>query len=1838
MTMEELGFVAGIDHSGFDADIKHIDQGVSQTAKKVEQSGMSVDDFAKHMQGVLSSFDRLTQAVDKNTEAITKGTADATTTIDKQCKSVDELSGRFVKLGESGSTASQSVRMRLRELTQQIVELTLEYRSMGEEERNSMAGQELEKRIAELTREAGVLKDAFGDATREINGLASDTSKWDALGEGLNVAASALGGAAGAASLLGAEEEDLQRIQTALQASLATSNALSVMQNKLQKESSLMIAIRAVQESAAAKAIAVRTAAEGKGIIATKAATLAQTIFNTVAKANPYLLLFTAITTLVGGVYLLTKSLKANTDRHKEAAEAARRHAEEVSKMQQQWADSVASSASQQLVAYRRLQSQWNALGDDLNAKKKFIDDNKSAFNSLGWAVNSVSDAESLLVGNTDAVVNAIMARAKAAAYAETAKQIEGERIREMLRQDTASGDYKFNYRKGSKITRQTLEKRYGKDAGRTLLMGTDFTWEEGLTESGVQKMEALEQRRVKAAQDAKKQRIAIKEDEGKKVEALLSKELQAEQKAIAETGVKAYAPIAGNGTGAHGGTEVEHTGRDLAARIQEERRYQEELDKIRQQAADARKDADIAAIDDNGRRERAEQDEQHKRNIRQIEQQADEMKKAVYEHNKKVWENAHKDSPYELTDEGRKGWQGIALSADQQAIIDAQTDKENAEHLRKSRELSEQLVGQYQSYTDRKLSIDKKYQDDVAGINDAIKKAQERGDAEQVAALQRSLAEAAKVRAQSQADLTLEQLKETPEYVRAFEDLGNTSSETLTMLIDMFEKSKAAAAKSMDPEDLKGYTDALEQMYDEVTRRDPFRAMAASAGMVREAHKGVMEATEQLNRIRNGERVLIGETDKETGEFTVRLLTEEEALRQLAEATDKENRAISRHKKATEEAMGAIDSLASAIQNVGNAMGGTAGEVLGLISSVMTFATATMQAITFQSKATSAALKAVEKGSVILAAASAALTVLQAIDSLFAGGKSWAEKAEEKNRKINAMRDAVEDYRLEVLKARLEEEKWFGSTGLEDLQQQLVSSTAALEAYWETANRQVTRYKMTLKDFAMGTSPMTSAQDNLFIETRKAKKGFLGIGSKSQKVENLVDYMRKNLGLELFGPDGMIDIEAAEQALDKYGDKLVGDTKETLERLIELRKEYEEYQKQLEGYVSDLYSPLADNLTDAVWDWYAEGKDVMDSFKEYATGTFEQIGKEMLRQLIMTTLFDGYKQQLLDLYNDYAKATAEGADEESAMRNLVEGLTSATEQFNADVEAKTPALKAFMQAVGDGMKQVGMTFDGTAESAKTYFESLRDTFKDSLLDMESDADAFKKNLQRTLYEDLIEKNVFDVPFTINGMTFDDFEAYSKDWNERYAKAVADGDTAALDALIEELVDARKITAAAAESYREALKNLEETAKDTTIKDMGGSWVSMLMGMDSDAETWGKEIGRTMAQKIIEQMILADTMQPLLDTLQDNFNRAMGEGSSWEEVLADEGVNAALADIEKAYPELQKTVNTIMDRLGLSVDEEAKQGFSDLRSLMTSALLDTEGDMKTFGKNMAETMLKQMLDTMIDSKYKKRMDKISAEWAEALEAADPARIDAVKQQVMDLYEEVGKDSEIKQLTEDIKALAEGVDDTTTPFDNLRSSYHSWLMDMTKDTKDFTEDLNKMLADAFVDEFVMGKAMDDIIEKYKGQFKSIRDDATLSKEERARQMKTLGGLIAEEAEGLKAETKEVLSWFGLSNNVEDQGAAMNMAESATYDQFELYLGIATAQQINGEQQLSIQQQILATLQSMTGITSPGGETVKEISSRMRTANEYLLSIRDSNKAILDTMSRKLDVINANLSRL
>lgn len=69
-----------------------------------------------------------------------------------------------------------------------------------------------------------------------------------------------------------------------------------------------------------------------------------------------------------------------------------------------------------EIVKIKELQSAWNALGDEMDAKRKFIEENKKSFEELGIAINNVKDAEKFFIDQTDDYIEALKSRAMAEA------------------------------------------------------------------------------------------------------------------------------------------------------------------------------------------------------------------------------------------------------------------------------------------------------------------------------------------------------------------------------------------------------------------------------------------------------------------------------------------------------------------------------------------------------------------------------------------------------------------------------------------------------------------------------------------------------------------------------------------------------------------------------------------------------------------------------------------------------------------------------------------------------------------------------------------------------------------------------------------------------------------------------------------------------------------------------------------------------------------------------------------------------------------------------------------------------------------------------------------------------------------------------------------------------------------------------------------------------------------------------------------------------------------------------------------------------------------------------
>lgn len=266
------------------AELSEVSRAVQNTLKADRSKSGSLKQLRAELSNLVKQYDELsrTEREGAQGEELLQHINELTTEI----KDAEYASQRFQRNVGNYPDAVKPVKQELREITEQLIQLRAEGKANTEE-------------YQQMVQRAGELKDAMADTQSEVNQLASDTGDLNSVLDAGKLAAGAFSAALGVMNLAGDKDSEtaqkLAEAQKKLQAAIAITTGLQAVQNSLQKESALMMGIHKIQIWAAAKAQDAYTAATGR-------ATIAQRLFNTVAKANPYVLLATAILSVVGAL------------------------------------------------------------------------------------------------------------------------------------------------------------------------------------------------------------------------------------------------------------------------------------------------------------------------------------------------------------------------------------------------------------------------------------------------------------------------------------------------------------------------------------------------------------------------------------------------------------------------------------------------------------------------------------------------------------------------------------------------------------------------------------------------------------------------------------------------------------------------------------------------------------------------------------------------------------------------------------------------------------------------------------------------------------------------------------------------------------------------------------------------------------------------------------------------------------------------------------------------------------------------------------------------------------------------------------------------------------------------------------------------------------------------------------------------------------------------------------------------------------------------------------------------------------------------------------------------
>lgn len=612
-------------------------------------------------------------------------------------------------------------------------------------------------------------------------------------------------------------------------------------------------------------------------------------------------------------------------------------------------------------------------------------------------------------------------------------------------------------------------------------------------------------------------------------------------------------------------------------------------------------------------------------------------------------------------------------------------------------------MVEQYQDYTQKRLAIEKEFDADISLLEKKRTKAKATGNTDEVDKLTGAIAQATAAKGKSLMAVDLEQLKADPDYIKAFENLNDVSTETLEKLKQEFESAKQTAAESLNPEDLREYTSTIQELTDEINNRNPFTALKKAKEDLKTADEELRQAELRVTQA----QTKFGKGSKE----------EQAALEKLRQAKDKQIKKNRQYQAAEKSVTGSIKELCDNLDQVGSTIGGTVGEVVSLIGQIGSVTMASIQGFETAANASSKAISTLEKASVILTIISSAYQIASKIISIFSedDGEAAYQKAKEMYKSyIQVLNDVI------------------------DKQKELVSTLDVKNA------QNSYEYAKSLYD-KQADAARQMGKDYL---NSGASHGFLGIGSKASHGVK----QRENMSSEAWGQldewakennitqqilnsiksgrmTGLFDltieqIMTLKEQAPLFFAKLDSDTQDYLNDLVGVKDAQDELLKTLnEGITGVDFDSVGDDFQDMLTDMDSDAKTMLQNLSNNFS--------EMMRKSLIQQMYKAqFKDQLQKWYNMWADAMKDGSDggttitdkEQEALDSLknsiIHGATDAAQKINEQFKTADDVLdKSSLEgAVASLSEETGSKIAGAMNATNINLADLTEVARNQLI------------------------------------------------------------------------------------------------------------------------------------------------------------------------------------------------------------------------------------------------------------------------------------------------------------------------------------------------------------------------------------------------------------------------------------------------------------------------------------------------------------------------------------------
>lgn len=922
---------------------------------------------------------------------------------------------------------------------------------------------------------------------------------------------------------------------------------------------------------------------------------------------------------------------------------------------------------------------------------------------------------------------------------------------------------------------------------------------------------------------------------------------------------------------------------------------------------------------------------------------------------------------------------------------------------------------------------------------------------------------------------LDFKRFKDSINFADVFSNLDTQTTGALKILRDKLKEYINNAAGELGPEDLKELQDAFQKIDFKIAERNPFGELKTGLKEYKSAQESVNKAQKDLDTVMQGGAVITGMYMDENGKLISRLLSVEQAEKNLSEAQSNRQQVLTK----LTAAVNYIGTQGLQVVNAGS-------QIVDMLES---FGVKMPEAVSNTLNGLGQVMSGLESIDLTkpFSAITGSLDILTGIGNTISGllgfgGADYSGYEEMKSRYEGLIDiwDTLIDKKTEYI----------------DIDYGTEAQKAAEEAI-KLTETQIERQRQLIKQLADSGKSAGSHSLGVRIYDRLNSQDW-------ERISNLVgEKITHEYQLWDLSP-GQIEKLLSDEKLISVLDTVNSDFVEYLQNIVEYGEQLEDIaNKEQEAITGIGFDAFRDGYIDMLSDLSSSNEDFADNFEK-------QLQNAIFRSLIANK----YTSQIQNLYDEWVRLGEDGLtkSEVEYLRNLQQNLTDKLVQerenmkdlfgWESEKEKSTTAI--------EGLEELQKAYEKLSEASSKAFSS--------------EAVKILKQQNENLNEQmsLIRKRIDEENRSANPDTdyLDELKGQLEDVNAQ----IEDNKEAMKDAIFGE--DIQSAISNFVSAYTEALGNggsMRKMSKDF-VESMVQSMVTE--SMKADASPVMENIREKLIEAWKDGVVTADE-QLSIEEIVNNLNKELKDKYGWAEGLFRESDIEGLEALQDAYDKLSDSVSEAYSSEKSELLKQQSEILRQQRDLILERLeaekaLGERGDASLV--NEWEEQLEEV-NSKIEENKKSQLDAIFGQetqtqisnlanalidvWSGAKKQADSAKdfinniirsmvleslmldltpfIDSLREQMAEMFEDgiISADE-----GDALAGMVEGV------MNSLEKQYE-WADRFMKDSEEISQELEEMkqsltglTLDSFTDSFVSGLA--DMSKSYKDMCDDFED--------------------------------------------------------------------------------------------------------------------------------------------------